>query len=122
MSNKVTSHPNYVEVVLVGDQTGSVTRQTIDEALVGIAKLEADHKAILVLADARQAGRTHLDTFEETVKAVAGHDFDRVAMFGPPGSLSEKLMNAMVRGLGEQRRLRYFTNRKQAEDWLLQQP
>jgi hypothetical protein len=120
MTNKVISHPHYIELVLVGDQDGSVTSETIEKAMIQANKLTKAKKPVLVLADASQVGSTHPDTYAASVRVVNEHPFDRIAMFGLAGSLSEKLMNGLIIGLGAQSAIRFFTERKEAEEWLLE--
>lgn len=119
--NKVFMHPKgYIEVLTTGVQNPETVKSMGDQVADLAITLRTNHQPVLVLDNLTNMSLKQPGSVPKAVAAEARRlDFDKVAMLGGANRLLKYGTNFMIKAIGKGHTIRYFTNRAEAETWLL---
>jgi hypothetical protein len=119
MANTIfISDAGFIEVKVDGDQTAESVQAMGEDVQKLLAKLKLQKKPRLILDDLTTLGRTNIPARQMVADLAKTLEFDRVAMFGDGSTLMRVGTNLMLRAIGKGDTIRYFDERKAAEQWL----
>jgi hypothetical protein len=109
-----------IEFTVVGKQSKETVHAMAEQARAFAKEMRAKKEPVLILDDLRKMNARQST---EVARAV-GHEarrirFRKVAMLGSGSTLLKYGANFIIQGLGMRRKMKYFTDRKEAEEWLL---
>lgn len=118
--NTVFIHPKgYIEVMTIGVQSPATVKAMGDEIVRLAQPLIANHQRVLILDNLTKMALHQPSAVSKAVAAEAKRlDFYKVAMLGGPNRLLKYGANFMIQAIGKGSKIRYFTDRNQAEAWL----
>lgn len=118
MANRVFINPEgYVEVTIIGDQTGQSFRQSSAEAEPLIHQLRQASKPVLGLVDLTQKGKYTPESNKAAMQLLEDMDYDRIAMFGAEYVLKE-VTELIILAMGRKDTTKLFGKREDAVAWL----
>lgn len=121
MENKIFVDEQGVLVIqTTGPQTEASVSAMGDQLRETIARLQSEHKPILVLDDITQLGAVPPAARKLVVSLGRTLYYDRLVMLGKKGSIIRIGANLLLGAMGKSSKARYFDDRDQAMDWLLQ--
>lgn len=120
MSNKVfRNRQGIIECHVVGAQDVKSITQMGQEIKKLLAEPKAEGQPRLVLDDITHIGKVPSPGRRLVSSLAKTLPYDRLAMYGTNGVLRFGA-NLIIRASGRGRRLKYFTDRRKAIDWLLE--
>jgi hypothetical protein len=116
MANSVTVHKDgFIEVKVVGDQTGETVAVMGDEVKRHLAM---KGQPPLILDDITKLGQTDIPARQMVNQLAKTLPFERVAMYGDGSTLMRVGTNLLLKAIGMGGKIRYFDNRREAVEWL----
>ena len=109
----------FIEIKVVGiqdQQTVAAMGKVIEEL---IWKVKSDEKPVLILDDITRMDDADSGARHEVVNVAKKLEFRKTAMLGTSG-VFRLGANLMFQAVGKGDSLKYFTNREQAVEWLLE--
>jgi hypothetical protein len=115
--NKIFINPDgYIEIVLVGEQTGEDFLSIYKQAKPLIEKVHESGKPLYGLCDlSRQSGFT-LSSDRVAMEHLEEINYDRMAMYGVP---HKEVTKGIIMAIGKWHNTKIFDNREEALKWLL---
>lgn len=119
MGNKVFINKNsIVECQVVGDQTLESINAMGQQITELLGELKRQQAPLLILDDLTHIGRVPSEGRKAVINLVKTLEYERLVMLGNSGLLRVGV-NLIARATGKKdKKMRYFTNRSQAIDWL----
>lgn len=116
-NNKVFLNPEgYLEVTVVGHQTGESFQKIYDDALPFISKLQKENKPLLGYIDMTNETGYSLNSDKVAMELLEKLNYDRIAMCNPPHA---EVSKGIILAIGKSHNTKVFDNRQEAISWLL---
>jgi hypothetical protein len=116
--NKVFANPEgYLEIVLVGDQTGELFEKAYDQAIPILDEMRTKGQPVLGLFDlSRQTGFS-LSSDKVAMELLEEVKYDKIAMYSVP---HREVTKGIIIATGKADTTKIFDTRDEAVAWLLQ--
>jgi hypothetical protein len=101
-----------------GDQTKESLRLISDQIIRLIHDLRLQNKAVNLLVDTTELGKTDAAVMNEASEGVAHFDLDKMAVFGETQAFTRWVMNSVIEFTGKKDKIRLFESQVEAEAWL----
>jgi len=107
-----------LEIVYVGDQSHETVTPMVERAIELTKQLRERNQDVLILGNLEQIGKSTPSSREATIKGLKSADYDRIAIFSA-SSFIKGLANLLITAIRQGEKIRTFTDRQEAENWLL---
>lgn len=119
MNNKIELLDNdIISVKKIGDQTAESLSETVAKINQLARDLRAQHKPVLILADARHEGKMNDEARQMAAKIGKDLDYDKSATFGS-SLFQENVRKLMITATHLDAKVANFETREEALEWLL---
>jgi hypothetical protein len=106
----------YIEVIVIGSQTGDSFRRIYSDALPFIDQLAKDNKPLLGLIDLTKETGFSVDSNKAALKLLEDLPYERIAMVHPP---FPEVTSGIIVAMGKSDNTKVFKTKEEALKWLL---
>ncbi len=118
--NRVFLNPQgWIEMVLVGPQTGETFRQSYEQVLPLLVQLKNEGKLAMGLVDGTEQTGYSLGSDRAALEYLENTQYDRIAMYHIPHA---EVTKGIILAIGKSDTTKLFDSRAEAVAWLMRDP